>query len=327
MTRRPRLFTPIRDRCVGPACGPAIPKKGTTMTPIDSLTPEQERLLDVYHDRYLAMGLSCEPADFAAGMRCIDRIYEVGGLKAPKMVIAYASPYQMLTAPDQGRVLRGRARKHLPHCPGLDSCLYGQHSAGWAGFYAYWREVYGLVAETEELAGGLLDLPRYIGWAAVYEECAFLTDRTSVVRTNAAGGLHAEDGPAIAYRDGFSIYAVDDVVVPDRWVTHREELDPDLAFTWPNVEQRAVAGRLIGWDKVLRKAGRTVIDRNPNRYVGTLVEAVVGGITRRFLEVSCPTGREMVLSVPPDMATAEQANNWTYSDDEVGLPAMGEGRT
>lgn len=280
---------------------------------IENLTKEQERLLDVYADRWTAIGLDCSPSDWKAAMRCIDRIYEVGGLKAPPMIVAGDSPEALITGAGM-RKLRGRKRTWAK-LPNLNEVYYGQHTAGWAGFYAYMREVLSLREETEELVGGLLDAPRHIGWCALYEECAYLSAKTSAVRMNTAGGLHSIDAPVIEYPDGFAIYAVNDVVVPAEWVQNKATLDPRLALDHPNVEQRAVAGQLIGWDKVLKAVGAKVIDKDPNKYVGTLLEAVIAGVNRRFLTVACPTGREMTLSVDPSLQTAAAANAWTYADD------------
>jgi hypothetical protein len=293
------------------------------MTKIDQLTPDQDRLLGVYADKWTAIGLDCGPTDWKAAMRCIDHMYDVGGLKAPAMVVACDSPAALLNGEGM-RKLRGR-RRTWEKVPNLAEVYYGQHAAGWTGFYDYMREVLGFRDETEELVGGLLEAPKHIGWCALYEECAYLSAKTSAVRLNTAGGLHSVDAPAIEYPDGFAIYAVHDVVVPAEWVLNRASLDVRLALDHPNVEQRAVAGQLIGWDKVLSAVGAKTVDADPNKYVGTLVEAVIAGVTRRFLTVACPTGREMTLSVDPACATAHEANAWTYGGADDGVPS--EGRT
>lgn len=283
--------------------------------PIEALTARQEALLDVYTDRWTAVGLDCNATNWKAAMRCIDRMYEVGGVKSPPMIVACDSPLALLTGIGMRR-LRGRKRTwDLPR--DTSQFYYGQHTAAWAGYYSYMRDVLGLRAETEELAGGLLDAPLHVGWCALYEECAYLSAKTSAVRMNTAGGLHSVDAPAIEYPDGFAIYAVDDVVVPDDWVENKARLDPRLALDHPNVEQRTVAGHLIGWDRVLGiLPDLRTVDADPNKYVGTLVAATLDGVRRQWLKVACPTGREMVLSVDPALTTAAAANAWSFGDDD-----------
>lgn len=288
---------------------------------IESLTAEQERLLDVWADKWTAIGLNCDKTDFELGMKAVDRMYEVAGLKAPRQVMVCESPLALVTGKGM-RTLRGRAKAVA--APDLSQAYYGQFTAGWAGFYDYMREALGLREETEELVGGLLEAPKHLGWCLFYEERAYLSAKTTAIRMNTAGGLHSVDLPAVEYGDGFAIYAVNDVVVPDEWVLNKSALDPKIALEWPNVEQRAVAGQIIGWDRVLQHVGAKTIDANPNAYIGTLLEAVIAGTRRRFLEVRCATGRTMVLSVDPNLETAAAANDWSFGDDS-GLPD--EGRT
>jgi len=257
--------------------------------------------------------------NWKAAMAAIDSAYEVAGLKAPKMVVACASPFGMLAGRDYKK-LRGRGKP--PTVPDRSQVFYGQHNAGWGGRCEYYMEVLGLEEEVREIAPGLIELCKQAGWCALYEEAAYICSKTSAVRTNAAGGLHSLEAPAIEYPDGECIYAVNDVVVPDEWIPNKKTLDPRIALEWPNVEQRAVAGHIIGWDRVLATIGTKVIDKSPSPYTGTLLSAVLDGVERRFLQVRCPTGRDMVLSVDPSLQTAEAANHWTYPEDD-GTPSEG----
>jgi hypothetical protein len=67
-----------------------------------------------------------------------------------------------------------------------------------------------------------------------------------------------------------------------------------------------------------------VIDRHRDPQIGTLLECALPHLRPgRFLRVGCATGREFVLSVPREMATAQQANAWTYGleGSEIELEA------
>jgi hypothetical protein len=92
-------------------------------------------------------------------------------------------------------------------------------------------------------------------------------------------------------------------------------LDPRVALSDPNIERRAAAAVLIGWRKVLAAFGARELDseRDENYDYGRLLAVdLPDQPDQRFLEVLCPTGRTLVLRVPPDMQTARQANSWTY---------------
>lgn len=289
---------------------------------IEALTEEQERLLGVYERRWIRHGLDCSPMNWKAAVKALDSAYEVGGLKPPAKVVACGSPMGMMLGRDY-KTLRGRGK--APKVPNRSNIFYGQHNAGWAGRCEYYLEAMGLVEEIGEIKDGLIELCKQAGWVAMYEEVAYICSKTSAVRTNAEGGLHSLELPAIEYPDGEKIWAVSDVVIPDEWIPNKATLDPRIALEWPNVEQRAVAGHIIGWDRVLETIGAKVVDQNPNKYIGTLLEAELDGMKRKFLRVTCPTGREMTLSVSPELATAKAANDWTYGGEDDGVTS--EGRT
>jgi hypothetical protein len=85
---------------------------------------------------------------------------------------------------------------------------YGQHDAYWLSFYAYFREVEGLAEETEQLIG-LLELAKSAGWFTPHAKVCWISERPSKLSLNDKGKLHCNDGPAVAYPDGWGIYATD----------------------------------------------------------------------------------------------------------------------
>ncbi|NJN23047.1 MAG: hypothetical protein HC812_20060 [Leptolyngbya sp. RL_3_1] len=54
---------------------------------INELTPEQEALLPVYRDKWMAIGLSTEPCDRSAAESAARAAYEVAGLEPPKQFV------------------------------------------------------------------------------------------------------------------------------------------------------------------------------------------------------------------------------------------------
>ena len=90
---------------------------------------------------------------------------------------------------------------------------YGQHDAYWLAFYAYFREAEGLVAETEPVSG-LLELAKSAGWFVPHARICWVCERPSELRLDQEGRLHAAEGPALAYPDGWNLYAKAGTVVP-----------------------------------------------------------------------------------------------------------------
>ena len=115
------------------------------------------------------------------------------------------------------------------------------------------------------------------------------------------------------YPDGFQIHAWHGTRVPKEWIEQRGSIDPRLALTWENVEQRRCLAEMLGWGQVIELLSPRVIDTDKNPEIGTLLEVELPGVgVNRFLKVRCGTGRDFVLCVDPSMKTARAANAWTF---------------
>ena len=82
--------------------------------------------------------------------------------------------------------------------------------------------------------------------------------------------------------------------------------------TAQNAEQGRALSEMLGWARVLRALDATVIDAHPDPEIGTLLECEVRGEITRFLRVRCGTGREFARAVPPDIASAQSAQDWMW---------------
>jgi len=198
---------------------------------------------------------------------------------------------------------------------------YGSHDAAWLAFYRFFRDECGL--ESAEPLRGLWEIAESCGWWAPYENVAILQHRHSVLRRDPEGRLHCEDGPAVAYRDGWGVHAWHGTRVPAEWIERRETLTPEMALTWENIEQRRAAAEIVGWHNVLDNLSTKTIDKDPDPQIGELVEVNLPDAgPERFLKVKCGTGRTFALPVPPEMTTALDANAWTYGVDGNILRAI-----
>ena len=192
--------------------------------------------------------------------------------------------------------------------------VYGAHDSEWLAFYDFMLSEL-KIKECKKL-NGLMELARYCGWWAPYENAVILQDRPSKIKFDDQKRLHSEDGPSIEYRDGFSVYSWHGTRIPEAWIKSPNELTPEIALTHENVEQRRAACEILGWETILNKLNAITIDRDEDPLVGELVEVDIPEIGReKFLRVTCGTGRKFALPVPPEMKTALQSNAWTYGLD------------
>ena len=250
---------------------------------IESLTPEQEAQLDVYRDKWIKIGLSTERVDREVAMESVRKLYECGGLPMPKNV-------EFAGGPDEARDI---LRRYGVDAPVTTSCVYGSHEAGWLSFYDYMQTELGI--DFEGKLDGLFATAKTCGWVTVYDELAIIQDRPSCIKMDDQDRAHCEDGPAIAYADGFSVYSWHGVRVPDEWIKDKKSLTAKTALTWENTEQRRAACEILGWINVLAELKSKTIDEDDDEMIGTLLEVDIPDIGReKFLKVKCEIGRAHV---------------------------------
>ena len=281
---------------------------------ITHLTPDQEaRKLD-YVQEWTDIGLCTEPADREAAEAAIALMYRCGGLAPPEKIVWCDSPLSMsLTAAILSHNVEPSVRA------GVGDSVYGQHEAAWLSFYAYYREVCGLHKETEPMEG-LSALARSAGWCLPYSNVAFVSERHTTLRRDERSRLHAEDGPAVAYPDGWSIWAWHGVRVPQPVIEQPDTLSVRDALQEKNVEVRRVMLTRIGAERLQAELSASVLDEDidgqgmPRRLLrlGDIVD-------RRFVGYTCPsTGREyQAQPVPPEVRTCAEAVAWRFGALDV----------
>lgn len=279
----------------------------TEVKKIEQLSPEQEAQLPVYRDKWLSIGKATGPVNLEEAKAATIKAYALAGLPPPENFYSVRSPIEAIQL----------IKKLDPSKSASDiisDMSFGNHDASWLGFYEFFRNVCD-IEECKKL-DGLSELAHNCGWVSFYDTTVVFQDRPEYIKMDDENRCHCEDGPAIRYSDGFSIYMWHGVQIPDEWIENKASVTTKIALTWENVEQRRVACEIIGWNNILRELNAKIIDEDPDPMVGTLVEADIPEIgPERFLRVLCGTGREFALPVPPEMETALEANAWTYGLD------------
>ena len=184
--------------------------------------------------------------------------------------------------------------------------VYGQHDASWLAFYRFFRDECGMTGETEKLRG-LWDLCQSCGWILPFENVCFASERHDVCKLDGRGVIHCEDGPAIHYRDGFSVHAWHGTRVPAHWIEDRANLKASEVMAERNVEVRRAGIEILGWKEIIDQLGGKVIEADADPEIGTVIELSLPDLPRpaRFLRVRCATGRDFALGLPPDLPTAD----------------------
>ncbi len=315
------------------------------MKKITELTQEQLKMLPKQAEKWLKIGLSTEPLDFEKAKMAVIDAYKIAGLDTPKYFFKFESPFSaaiaatLLKKGDQvvdqvrGQVVdqvRGQVRGQVVDqvwgqvrgqvVDQVWGQVYGAHDASWLSFYETMLKIG--VNDCEKLKP-LMELAEHCGWWVPYKNCVILQDRPCKIIFDDQKRLHCEDGPAIQYRDGLSVYSWHGTRIPKEWVLDKN-LDAKKAIKWGNMEQRRAACEIVGWNNILHELNAESIDKNQNPFVGELLKVHIPDIgEEKFLRVKCGTEREFALPVPPDMERASQAQAWlNFTTEDVYLPQV-----
>ena len=198
-----------------------------------------------------------------------------------------------------------------------DAC-YGQHDAPWLGFYEYFRDVCGLKLQTEKIAG-LIQIARSAGWFWPYEKMCIVCERTSVVKQDSENRIHCEDGPAIAYPDGWSIYAIHGVRVPEYVVMRPHEITVNDIQQEQNAEIRRIKIDRYGQSRYLMDSGAKLVHEDDwgQLYKTELDNDEPLVMVKVVNSTPEPDGsyKDYFIRVPPTCSTALEAVAWTFGKE------------
>jgi len=170
-------------------------------------------------------------------------------------------------------------------------------------------------------------IARSCGWWWPRENVCVVSERPSVLRTEPIPGedgvlrLHAPDGPAVEYPDGWAMHVWHGTRVPS-WVI--DEPTVDHIANERNVEVRRCAIERIGWRAYIDQAELRLVARsddpgNPGSELRLydLPDHVLGTPTRLLLAVNGSverdgTRRRYALRVPAWFDEPLDAAGWTY---------------
>ncbi len=130
--------------------------------------------------------------------------------------------------------------------------------------------------------------------------------------------LHNENGASIKYADGFEVYSLNGVrVSKDLVMTPAEQLDPQLVVKETNVEIRREIVRKIGIERVCQKLEAIILDKQGDY---ELLNLNLGeNRIRPYLKMKNPSveGVYHIEGVPPEIKTVEGALRWRNDTDEI----------
>lgn len=167
---------------------------------------------------------------------------------------------------------------------------------------------------------------------AVFDQRGYIVDRPSHIVPPDLGAQsvvwHCEDGPVLAWPDGYEEYAIQGHWVDETVVMYPTTQNIADIVGDQNLERRRIRIERYGWPKFLRDAGATVIDKQVNDLDGGTYEVLLSAESMtesRIFAVTCPTGRLYCLEVPIETGTCQEARQ--YLNTGVPEDSLSMGRT
>lgn len=191
---------------------------------------------------------------------------------------------------------------------------YGQHDANWLGFYDFFHDACGMTKHTEKLTG-LWEIAHSAGWFLPHEKICWVTERPCILNLDDQGLLHCENGPAIAYPDGFRIYAIHGVrPIPDWVIETPKSITADKIAKEKNIEVRRIMIERMGHAEYLQETGAEVVAMDSIPIGGGVDGAIIRALLKdkNGLQFLCghdgSTDRVYYMSVDPQAKTCGEAH-------------------
>lgn len=164
------------------------------------------------------------------------------------------------------------------------------------------------------------DLAKACGWSVLFWDWAFISARPERIHRDARGRLHCETGAAVRYPDGFSVFALHGVRVPEKVAVAPKSITiPEIASA-SNAEVRRVMIERYGLERFLMDSGAEEIHRDDFGilYRKEIPEDESLVMLKVVNSTPEPDGRfkDYFLRVPPTMERARQAVAWSFGKEE-----------
>jgi hypothetical protein len=147
-----------------------------------------------------------------------------------------------------------------------------------------------------------------------------VSERHHILQRDEGGRLHSVAGPAVAYPDGWKIYAVHGVRVPEYVIERPHELTTQKIFDEGNAEVRRVMLERFGEERFLLESNTRPVHSDE---FGTLYfrpldndEPLVMVKVKNSTMEPDGTFKDYFLRVPPTVKTAREAVAWTFGMNE-----------
>lgn len=303
---------------------------------LENLTPEEEAICEQVKQKYLDIALKQRPPlNKPLAKQFVHWLYKHAGVKIPKVIFADSTLSAQVIAKYLDKKVWFkflRSEKNLQKKSDDHIAKKGIHTIdkfdynfsdygnigdfGWMAFFDFTDQIdairnpeykeYDFFKDT-----GIYDM---IQFDKVCIVCQFPTD----INLDEQNRLHAEDKPAIQWKDGYKKYFWKGVRVNEKIITHPETITKEDIVKETNAEIRRCIQEKLGNEQFANLLGlielHKNIDKQGNEQILFETKEVdeIAGVKMKYARFICPTSqRRYFIPVPPDMTDIDEAKAWT----------------
>ena len=235
------------------------------MSKINKLTKDQEAELVKFREQYRKIGTSCRSMtqqEKLSVQRVIADFYKRIERDNP-LIFFCQSPWQanMEINISMSNYLRANLGANLGANLRDNNAikynatyLWGQLDASWIAYYLYphvcIRKMH--TAEQMEILSGWNILAQSCNFWWAFDKIVFVSQKFSELHQDSRNRLHNDTGPAMAFGDGYALYAVHGVQIPEYVIVRPQEITVETIHTERNAEVRRVMLDKFGIGRYLR---------------------------------------------------------------------------
>lgn len=317
---------------------------------IEKLTPEQESRIPEFRDKWLKIGLSTQQIDFKKALEIKNIVYGKLLNKKDVPVILMGSPLTAWLATwylgclfygnQVGNQVENQVKNQVWNQVWnqvenqvrnqvgnfITPYFNGQFDSGYFSFYEFMFNFLKIGNPVEDLYSSFLKTTECGIIYPCDDFCVISNKPSSILISN--GQLHSNGSPAIEYNDGFRVWSLNGVRVPQYLAeTPTEKLDLEFFKKEPNADVKAEFIKKYGVQRML-SLGKKMDDahRSKNQwYVDSEYELYnLGSIFNRdkavFLKMkNLTTGTYHVEGVDPSCNTVEKALKFRANNREINI--------
>jgi len=170
--------------------------------------------------------------------------------------------------------------------------FWGSMDAYWLSFYDYFLEVCEL--ECCKRLVPLMTLAQEVGVTWFYENVVIFTEKPVEIMRDTENRLHSLHMAAVKYADGYSVYAIHGMRLPEKIVTTQvEEITKEMIIGESNADYRRCLVQRVGIDKAIEILGAEIADQEMHEVGGQyellLIDYQGDGEQRPYLKMINPS--------------------------------------